>query len=142
MTKGPKPRPALERFLEKVDKRDDGCWQWLGGKKHHGYGHFYTKERRWNVHRFAYEHLVGPIPEGLELDHLCRNTSCVNPDHLEPVTTTENHRRANALRTHCSRGHEYTEASTIWQTDRNGYRSRSCRTCRYAANRRRYAEAK
>ena len=65
------------------------------------------------AHRYAYEELVGPIPEGLQLDHLCRNRSCVNPDHLEPVTCRENLRRgetlnaANLAKTHCPAGHPY-----------------------------------
>jgi hypothetical protein len=83
------------------------------------------------VHRWVYEQLVGPIPAGLVLDHLCRNPACVRPMHLEPVTQQENILRgqglaaANAVKTECSRGHPYTEANTYRRPD--GYRD--CREC-------------
>ena len=76
-----------EHFWIKVEKSET-CWVWIGGTAH-GYGVF----RGHRAHRWAYQHLVGPIPEGLHLDHLCGRTECVNPDHLEPVTAWENNRR-------------------------------------------------
>ncbi|MDP8961530.1 MAG: HNH endonuclease [Actinomycetota bacterium] len=93
-------RPEAERFWEKVDF-EGLCWEWLGGKDTWGYGTFTDEERRSiGAHRWAYQALVGPIPDGLTLDHLCCNPSCVNPAHLEPVTASENlsrrHRRAKA----------------------------------------------
>lgn len=112
---------AEQRFWAKVHK-GDVCWNWTGAI-HHGYGNFYVGGGRANrtttgAHRFAYELLVGPIPEGLDLDHLCRNRRCVNPDHLEPVTRGENvlrgdgHTARRARRDRCKRGHLYTAEST------------------------------
>lgn len=69
------------------------CWQWTGSCDKDGYGKFRFNNRHFRAHRFVWELLVGPIPDGLVIDHLCRNTGCVNPDHLEPVTNEENLRR-------------------------------------------------
>jgi hypothetical protein len=90
----PQPRQSLaDRFWSKVD-RSGPCWLWTGGTSNAGYGHFHpTKRQGKGAHRVAYELVRGPIPEGLELDHLCRVVTCVNPDHLEPVTHAENMRR-------------------------------------------------
>jgi len=88
-----------------------GCWKWVGSRNGNGYGNFYWNGRLRNAHRFAYEHFVGLIPEGLEPDHLCRNRWCVNFEHLEPVTHKENSLRGksfaavNAVKTHCPKGH-------------------------------------
>jgi hypothetical protein len=83
------------------------CWIWRGARWSHGYGSFYAGPgRSQRVHRFAYELLVGPVPEGLVLDHLCRVKACVNPAHLEAVTQGENIRRLNVnYKTHCIHGH-------------------------------------
>lgn len=125
--------PWPERFWVKVD-RSDGCWLWTGALDHAGYGRVGVGKGRTKLaHRVAYELAVGPIPdETPHLDHLCRNTSCVRPDHLEPVTQEENNRREAAARTHCVHGHELTEENTYRR--RNG--SRECRTCIRARNRR------
>ncbi|MFH0981536.1 MAG: HNH endonuclease signature motif containing protein [Planctomycetota bacterium] len=89
-------RPAEERFWPKVDKTDS-CWLWIGAMNLQGYGNFWIgpteTEGYVGAHRFAYTHFVGPVPEGMDLDHLCRNRACVNPAHLEPVTRRVNLRR-------------------------------------------------
>lgn len=126
-------------FWAKVEKTD-GCWQWAGPTMRQGYGYISRNGRIVYAHRHAYELLVGPIPDGLVIDHLCRNTSCVNPAHLEPVTQRENVLRGNApaaknaVKTHCPRGHEYTPENTITR-DRDGRISRQCRECKNEWNR-------
>ena len=116
-----------ERFWPKVEKTD-GCWLWKAYISTSGYGQFTISRRHYPAHRVSYELLVGRIPEGLEVDHLCRVRHCVNPDHLEPVTRLENIRRGICKRnlTHCLRGHEFTESNTYIQ--KNG--CRRCRTCK------------
>jgi hypothetical protein len=107
------------------------CWEWQRARLTGGYGAYFLKGRNVYTHRFAYEQLVGPVPGGLQLDHLCRNTRCVNPVHLEPVTPRENKLRGtgitaiNAKKTHCVRSHEFTPENTYIYP--NG--KRSCRTC-------------
>ena len=95
-----------DRFWSKVEFGD--CWLWGGSHTRNGYGQATGRDWRKKVlpHRVAYELLVGPIPEGMQLDHLCRTLLCVNPDHLEIVTHYENHQRGyKAKKTHCRRGH-------------------------------------
>lgn len=135
---------ARERFWALVDRDStpDGCWPWLG-RLIAGYGRRHTLvagERYQLAHRIAYAFAVGPIPEGLTLDHLCRNRACCNPSHLEPVTNGENVMRGtgmapvNAIKTHCVRGHPFDAANTYWHgTHRN---CRACGRVRSAASRR------
>ena len=117
------------RFWEKVDARGD-CWEWTAFH-HDGYGKYALNGRQRMAHRVAYELLVGVIPDGMEIDHLCRNRGCVNPDHMEVVSSRENTLRGfgitgrNARKTHCSKGHEYTPENTQIRTDGN----RACRAC-------------
>jgi hypothetical protein len=111
-----------------------GCWLWIGTIADTGYGVLSVREEkngkqsRRYAHRISYELFVGPIPVGLEIDHKCRVRSCINPDHLEPVTRRENLRRGiqhNRLKTKCPRGHQYTEHNTYV----NKVGARVCRAC-------------
>ena len=136
---------AVDRFMTHVDKRGPtDCWLWTGHLNHGGYGQFSTgKARYFGAHRWSYEHFVGPVPAGLDLDHLCRVRHCVNPDHLEPVTRRENLLRGTrnnymASKTHCPQGHPYDEANTYRHRLAVG---RSCRACsRLRTRERRAAE--
>jgi len=120
------------RFWAAVRVGDKGCWDWTGSHNPKGYGSFNVNKGHRPAHRLAYEIMRGPIPEGLTLDHLCRNRGCVNPAHLEPVTNRENVLRgigptAKAARaTHCPSGHPYDEANT-YVSPSTGWRR--CRTC-------------
>lgn len=124
--------PATERWKTSYEvDPETGCWNWTGPFSR-GYGFIQDGARkRYQAHRFVYEQVVGPIPDGKEIDHVCRNTKCVNPDpgHCEPVTHAVNVQRgnagiANALKTHCKRGHEFTPENTY---DNHGHRG--CREC-------------
>lgn len=126
-----------QRFWEKVDKSGE-CWLWTGAASN-GYGEFwYDGERRkQKAYRVAYEWARGPVPTGLELDHLCEVRECVNPAHLEAVPHRVNTLRGNtvaaknALKTHCPAGHEYSEENTYQYSDGR----RQCRICRRASQR-------
>lgn len=129
-----KTRPAADRLMEKVAKSDSGCWIFTGYVTPSGYGQFWFEGRRNEfAHRAAYTLFVGPIPEGLQLDHLCRNRACCNPDHLEPVTCRENLLRgegvtAKAARVStCPKGHPYSGGNLYLRPDGKG---RGCRECR------------
>ena len=94
-----KALPELRQYIaERVEIDADGCWNWKLATNAQGYGYCFRKGWRGYAHRFAYTELVGPIPKGLQLDHLCRNPGCVNPDHLEAVTGLENMRRGVSAR--------------------------------------------
>lgn len=125
-----------ERIMGRIIQSADGCWLWTGALNWGGYGAVVRgtrpNQRRWMAHRFVYEIFVGPIPEGLDIDHLCRVRHCVNPDHLEPVTRRENLLRGQtvtamrAAQTHCVNGHEFTTQNTYRYSDG----TRKCRACR------------
>lgn len=140
---GSKKRPSAEqRFWAYTDK-SDGCWHWRSAMDTNGYGLLSVGGKTTKAHRFAYELLVGHIPDGLVIDHLCRNRSCVNPDHMEPVTNDENLRRGNGRdvsqgrRGICHAGHPYS----IENTYTNPLGRKVCRTC-MAAARARYENRK
>ena len=137
--------PLIDRVLNKTIAGRNACWIFTGSQCTSGYGRikFSNGSRRY-AHRIAYEALVGPIPIGLQLDHLCHTRDplcaggvtclhrrCVNPDHLEPVTNAENSRRGSdrkAQRTHCGNGHELTPENTRIEPNRDRTRTR-CREC-------------
>lgn len=121
----------LHRLVQVGDP--DECWHWLGYHNPAGYGRMKWGDGWVLTHRHTYQQMVGPIPDGLVLDHLCRNRWCCNPAHVEPVTVAENNRRGEWWgKTHCVNGHEYTDENTIWRSPTN----RNCRECSRTANRR------
>ena len=132
-----------ERFFSRIDKIPSGCWVWTGSIMQCGYGRMKVDNKTVLAHRLAYELMVGPIPEGLEIDHLCRNRACVNPEHLEPVTGQVNTLRgetiaaSNAAKTHCPKGHPYNESNTFLRSS-----GRGCRECGREAGRLWYARKK
>lgn len=124
---------AVDRFFHSASVTAE-CWEWTGYIKPNGYGQFHPAHGQTAyAHRWSFQSFVGEIPHGLQIDHLCRNRKCVNPDHLEPVTNVENMRRApvnggglfHAAKTHCIRGHEFAPDNTY---SHNG--KRHCRACK------------
>ena len=128
---------AQMRFWTRVDRISGGCWLWTGHTASNGYGRIQIDGVSMPVHRVSYEWLVGPVPDGLELDHVrargCTSRACVNPAHLEPVTHRENTLRGDTIvaaqtkRTHCPRGHELSEGNLVPSSLKNG--RRGCLTC-------------
>lgn len=122
-----------ERFWAKVDKTDT-CWLWTGATARNGYGQVGIDGRTRSAHRVSYEALVGPIPDGLVIDHLCRVRHCVNPDHMEPVTSGENTRRgASAQVERCVNGHPLVAPNLHVRQNRPG--RRECRVCNFTRRR-------
>jgi hypothetical protein len=126
---------ATQRWCARVRLGTDpgACWEWMGLKNPKGYGQFYAQRTaKVAAHRYAFEMFVGPIPVGLYIDHLCRNRGCVNPAHMEPVTTRENTLRGEgwaareAQQTHCKHGHPLSGSNLR----RNWRGDRECRACK------------
>lgn len=134
-----KPIPAIDRAMRRVEIDENGCWNFMGARLPTGYGYVgvgSTKDgtaRHEYTHRLTYQHFVGPIPDGHQVDHLCRNRSCCNPEHLEAVTIQVNQLRGfsvsgvNARKTHCPKGHELSGDNVV---PRKGTGARGCRKCR------------
>lgn len=139
MSQPKRPRltsPLPDRLRQKfAEHGPEVCWPWLAAKDRLGYGRVRYGSKVWYAHRLIYELLFGAVMDGYELDHLCRNASCVNPRHLEPVTHRENMLRgqtigaAAASRTHCVHGHSLADALII----EGKRRCRECNRVRCAA---------
>lgn len=137
----PRGMPLIDWVMLSIVKDDNGCWIWTGTPNGAGYGWAGAEL----VHRVTFKHHKGPIPEGKEIDHLCRVRMCCNPDHLEAVPHRENCMRSpftlayiNSAKTRCPHGHEYSPANTAVYMIKNGTaRIRVCRTCRRNQARRR-----
>lgn len=144
-------KTAEERFAEKWREDENGCHVWTARKVRGGYGKFWLGCRHRSAHCVAWEWARGPVQDGKQLDHLCRNRACVNVDHLEPVTCRENTLRGVGIaavyskRTHCMRGHQLPEIE-IKMVRGKPRRHRTCRECdrlNHRMNyRRKQAEAK
>lgn len=141
-----------QRFWQKVNKNGPlpenlpqlgQCWLWLGWDNGKGYGKFDFGNKKIYAHRFSYQISIGEIPQGLVLDHLCRNRICVNPNHLEPKTNKQNllatgskirnNGKLQREKTHCLMGHEFNEENTYLTKTKQ----RHCRKCRAARERKR-----
>jgi hypothetical protein len=141
-----KERPILDS--DYIPVPESGCWIWLGSLNTNGYGDVSpckaTEGRSRLAHRLSYEQANGPIPDGLELDHLCRVRCCINPDHLEPVVKQVNILRGEGLgarsarKTHCVHGHPLSGSNLKIRTQRtNGRIHRDCLACDRIPRRRR-----
>lgn len=124
---GPTPLESINGRV--VVAPASGCWLWQGAKKENGYGVVIHESRKWRVHRLVYTVMVGPIPEGLQIDHLCFVRECCNPAHLEAVTADENRRRRKNApsRDQCKRGHPLVPGNLRYRADKPNWRV--CLTC-------------
>jgi len=144
MTLGRPPVPVLERLWSHSSVDSKGCWVWKGHvSPSTGYSAIWHQGTNRLIHRVSYEIHKGPIPEGLSIDHLCRNRVCWNPEHLEAVTIKVNiqrgvHRNQNVGKSHCKRGHEFTTGNTYKSP--SSPNNRVCRTCVSDQHRKKYQE--
>ncbi len=124
------PNMRGNTIAERIDASGD-CWEWCGALRSDGYGHKYYKGKYWSVHRLVWTALVGEIPDGMDIDHLCRNRKCCNPDHLEVVTRSTNllrgARNGYQRKTHCPYGHPYSGENLVV----NSRNRRECRECQH-----------
>lgn len=135
----PKRVPVTQRILRATEQRETGCWIWTRARTEAGYGRIQVNGKSRYVHRIAYEAFIGPIPDGMQIDHLCHtedadcpggsacpHRACCNPAHLEPVAPLENTRRGrgHGSETHCPQGHPYAgDNLRMWKG------RRVCRSC-------------
>lgn len=121
-----------ENLHERIAVTDEGCWEWRGWRHERGYGRMRRDKKQVYVHRYLYEKMVAPVPEGKEIDHRCANPPCVNPDHMEPVTHSENnarHWKANPKPrlSHCKHGHELTDENRYVRPDNGKHQCKECK---------------
>jgi hypothetical protein len=137
---------TAEQLTESLNRRldmrhvitENGCWNWIGPSNGNGYGRISNGKGRFvYVHRASYERHVGPIPAGREIDHLCRNRACINPAHLEPVTSQVNTQRGlkGDLKMYCNKGHLRTPENTSSYQRYTGKTTRYCLICKHEADR-------
>jgi hypothetical protein len=129
----------LNRYQDRlIMEPGNGCWNWTGQKVNWGYGVVTIARRKYAVHRVFYEIFVGPIPDGMMVDHMCRNRLCQNPDHMQVVTPRENVALGGLRKTHCPQGHEYAGDNLV----RTPEGDRRCRTCMNARSKAAYHRRK
>lgn len=121
------PSNTEQRFMAKVQKTPNGCWHWTAAKDNKGYGRFAAGGRNNQAYAWAYRHFVGPVPEGFELDHTCRNRACVNPAHLEPVPHKVNVLRGSAPSAQHAQKPRCPRCNGQYTTRRDGHRY--CAAC-------------
>lgn len=139
-----------ERLVSRITENNE-CWEWVSPITKNGYGVLSVENKVQLAHRVSYEAYKGTIPKGLQIDHLCRNRCCINPEHLEAVTAKENTKRGDSgkargaqmrAKTHCPKGHEYNEQNTSVYVQRGKYKTRRCKKCHALAEKERRQNAR
>jgi hypothetical protein len=144
---GRKRHSLVKAAFGNAELGGSGCWEWTGAKNRQGYGVSNYENRTMAAYRLAYMSEVGPVPEGMQLDHLCRNRACVRPSHLEAVPARinllrgDNHAAHFARRTHCDKGHPFSGSNLSWYWNL-GRRVRRCSACYRASYARSNAKAR